>query len=415
MSVLIKYHEFKVLNMIKKLRVPAFGVFESIFLFAVVVFYSTVYGQFQIIGYVVFYVTLVFFRNKILYKEHVAPLVILYALFFYFLLNSILNKNLENGLSGFVYSFFVFSMSYLLSGFFVSEKRNKVINIITIGILFFLIRNYLLLIFGDAGFVRFSGVQGQPNSAGMSFSAISLSLLVFVFYLRTVGVGLLKALPFYALLLSVPLLFMTGSRGGMLAFLMPTMLITITHVHHISRTAKFFVFLFFLSFGVLLFVNFDIVYSSIAFNRLVALFNDLGISFIHVNPDVYIGAAEIESRKDMIYEVYELFRERPFIGYGARTFEAHSSSGFTYTHNNLAEIIFSYGAIGLLLYFLFIISFMRLKKGIFINFKKQASVMSIGLVIYVFVSGMSIPNMSNISMLPIYALLFSCPFLFKNN
>ncbi|WP_455665232.1 O-antigen ligase family protein [Phocaeicola sp.] len=137
------------------------------------------------------------------------------------------------------------------------------------------------------------------------------------------------------------------------------------------------------------------------------------IYFFFPNNPLFVKFAENEddSRMELVHQALELFKLKPFWGYGFGTFKNYSH--FVYTHNMHTEILFSGGIIAALIYYIPFILFiygllMQLSNSCNIIDKKVLSI-TLAFIVTYFVGGIFfiMPNSSIAYMLLFILMRYS--------
>jgi len=141
------------------------------------------------------------------------------------------------------------------------------------------------------------------------------------------------------LMFGFQIVFLTGSRKGIIVFCTLLILTYFYVLRHQSRIFKFFSLLGF----VLLIIGFwQTIQLSPHYRRL-----EKAILFAGGTNS---GDKSISTRLDMIYDAFSLWSKKPLFGWGADQFRYISEFG-TYSHNNYTELLVTVGLVGFTIFY----------------------------------------------------------------
>jgi len=305
-----------------------------------------------------------------------------------------------------IYLFFViysiFS-SFLSDDFFYSARRSLNLVLIFLNIYFIynineVYRNYYYLIYGiffallinflwllgiiDLGLTyegwRFQGSVLQANNF-VFILMFAIMLIISLFTLKKLTMQI-KVILFIILFTVVYMIFFTASKSGLFAGAMLLILFTLQTISLKN------------SFKILLFVL--VVYSIVSYTPLLDIIikhSSLDLSytlqnlthrmhafFIGLNSGATSGGST-GNRIKMIEDALRLWENSPIVGNGMAAFEQIYGH---YSHNNMTELLASFGIVGFILYYsLYIYLFLEIKK---IKILKLQVMFSIFLLIFLF-------------------------------
>ena len=378
-------------------------------LIALFILISSLYSSVDIVFFpVIILLFILFCISSIRVKINI--LVIFYIYFIVLLLVSLFwALNLNNSL---IHTFFVclIFISILYFYFIIFNDNNKIkqfMFVIIIGSLIVNFRNLYLYV-SDISSLRFGGVAEHPNALALmssTFAVISVLYLFLynVFYKK-------KIIILFSLFLSMFFLFVSGSRGGIISFIIFSAMIYFSFTRVLNLK---FIFIFILI-SLLILYNFSYILEQPFFQRILLLPQALGIDYFNYIPEnsEYRFAAD-DSRVVLADIAINKFLENPLTGYGVNSFGYFSE--YNYTHNNFLEILFSLGIFGVILFYLpLLIIFLHtftLRNDLINKYIKALR----ALIMYYVISGMSIPNFqSKVQLFIVVLILCFYSFIIKN-
>jgi len=370
--------------------------------FSVFFLVSTLYSSINIVFFpLIFILFFLLCFSSIKIKVNIP--ILIYILFMIFTCMSLIwTINFYNSL---VQTFFIFfiCLSILIFYWYLKEDNKKVEKFIFFIILAsFLInlRNLIILFLGGLDFVRFGGVAEQSNALALLSSTFCI---ISVTYLYMYECNIFRRnIVYLSLFISLFFLVISGSRGGVISFLIFLIIL------YFSKFSNFLNLKFLAIISLLFFIfifNFSYISQLPFFQRLLLLPQALGFEFFDYEYDASLRMAADDTRINLADIALAKFSEKPLLGYGIYSFGYFSE--FSYTHNNFLEIIFSLGVFGILLFyfpFLYILLKTFLIKDKLLD--KYKMILR-ALIIYYFVSGMSLPNFSSKIQLFVVVIIFS--------
>lgn len=378
-------------------------------LIALFILISSLYSSVDIVFFpVIILLFILFCISSIRVKINIP--VIFYIYFIVLLLVSLFwALNLNNSL---IHTFFVclIFISILYFYFIIFNDNNKIkqfMFVIIIGSLIVNFRNLYLYV-SDISSLRFGGVAEHPNALALmssTFAVISVLYLFLynVFYKK-------KIIILFSLFLSMFFLFVSGSRGGVISFIIFSAMIYFSFTRVLNLK---FIFIFTLI-SLLILFNFSYILEQPFFQRILLLPQALGIDYFNYIPEnsEYRFAAD-DSRVVLADIAINKFLENPLTGYGVNSFGYFSE--YNYTHNNFLEILFSLGIFGVILFYLpLLIIFLHtftLRNDLINKYIKVLR----ALIMYYIISGMSIPNFqSKVQLFIVVLILCFYSFIIKN-
>lgn len=206
-----------------------------------------------------------------------------------------------------------------------------------------LIASIYLLLTADYSSLRFFGQElGNPNAIGIILAISATFTLYFI----------LRDKQYYYsifLLTLIPTIFLTGSRKSL--FLICINALIILYLRYNKGTKNKLKFI-----GIVLLIaiiSFYLVFNVTLFYNIVGQRIENVFSLISGEK---VNEGSINLRIKMIKEGFKLFKNRPFLGYGADNFRvlfAQVPGGReTYSHNNYIELLVNTGVIGFGVYYL---------------------------------------------------------------
>ena len=371
-------------------------------LFSVFLLISTLYSVINIIFFpLVFILFFLLCSSSVKLKINI-PILFLILFMIFTCMSLIWTINFYNSLVQTFFIFFIF-LSILVFYWFIKEDNSKIekfIFYIILASFVINIRNLIFLFLGGLDFVRFGGISEQSNALALLSSTLCV---VSVTYLYVYKSDFFKRnIAYLSLFISLFFLVISGSRGGVVSFAIFLLVL------YFSKFSNFlnlkFLATTFLLFLIFVF-NFNYISQLPFFQRLLLLPQALGFEFFDYEYDAALRMAADDTRINLADIALAKFFENPLLGYGIYSFGYFSE--FSYTHNNFLEIIFSLGLFGVsLFYFPFFYIFIKtfLIKNVFLN--KHIMILR-ALIVYYFVSGMSLPNFSSKIQLFVVVIIFS--------
>lgn len=200
----------------------------------------------------------------------------------------------------------------------------------------FLASLYVLLNADFSVAKRYGSDLGNQNAIGMIIAISS----IFCFYIIISDKKI-----FYSvfLLVMIPCILLTGSRKALLFLLMNIIIILYFKNRNSIMNKLKFIFLALLIVCIFSYMVFNIpIFYEIIGDRMENLFSFIGGKTINEG-SVYI-------RANMTMVGFELFKKRPFLGYGIDNYRFLYSE--TYSHNNFVELMVGIGLLGALIFYL---------------------------------------------------------------
>ncbi|WP_210115335.1 O-antigen ligase family protein [Galactobacillus timonensis] len=188
-----------------------------------------------------------------------------------------------------------------------------------------------------------SRLGGQTNGYGMCCAFAALIGFYLIKYHYVIPSD--KWLWLLGFLFAIVFILLSGSRKALLYFLIPISFFLIFRSKGIAKTLRNFIVVIVLIFIVYLAImKVPILYESIG-RRVATLLN-------------FINGRETDSstatRAVLVSDGIEMFRRKPWIGYGLGNFSTVHSLNSTikyYAHNNYIELLVDVGIIGTLMYY----------------------------------------------------------------
>lgn len=253
-------------------------------------------------------------------------------------------------------------------------KAIVIADIIMVSLLIFMagsINNFLLVVSDD----ELSNLLIQKNIIAFSMSIGSIVCLYLALFYK-------QSLFYVFLLLFVLILFCTGSRRGFF-----TMFVGIACIYYYYCSVKRINF--FKTFFSVFFVIMAFVYL-----LQLEIFSNMNERFMNLVSGLGDKTEMTDSDKTrflMIHKGFEMFLEKPILGYGANAFKQKAGFGI-YSHNNYIELLVNYGVIGFTLFYGFILVILKKSYRYIDKYKKLFCVF-----IFVFMCVRLISDIGNVS------------------
>ena len=312
------------------------------------------------------FVFLFIFLVKIIFNQRKIKKVKLQVLFSFwcimlFSIISIINsKNVFNAINGITYGLIIPFMVFLIIINILKDKKDIILicEAIVLSLLFYNIFSFVLentvLLYVDFGEVSARGIFGNPNFYAPLLMVSSLLSMYLIYYYKTTQ-GVFKTLYFSAFCLSMYLLLMTGTRGGMIGFFVSLWLF----FYQIFRlNMKYLLLSIFIT--VLISITFYIdIFKFLQASELVAISRFLSQGLKTERLSIWLLSYDFILAKGLFFSG---------IGMGLLMYE---EIGWSCSHNAFLYLSATIGVIGSILYYYILISSINIKSLLKRNINKN--------------------------------------------
>lgn len=281
-------------------------------------------------------------------------------LFLVFIITTINGMRLPNNESefSFLYNMTTFACIILMQ-MLLLQYEGKILSIIEVAVIvsalvigtYILTVEYNMLLYrwediltGNSGYRLGVSSNINPNTITWTFGILALFTIVFALSERKV---------FYFLLYVFELLiiFLTGSKNGLLLALIPIIVYGIDALKEINIRVIASIMIFVIIVWILIH-SLSVLYTLIG-KRIDSMLYTIGLSNNIKTITAGIDMSSTEKRIRMIVAAAEMFWEKPILGWGIGAFARTAGFGY-YCHNNYMEILVSSGILVFIIYYVYL-------------------------------------------------------------